>query len=391
MKFKGDNKTPSTIELVSERIKYKLTPEHLSNNVVDFNFSERVYFGRINPDFNAIYPNQESIVNVNSSYDGITVFQLVNFVADALSSFLSKMDQAKLYNKITKNSFMADLKVHKAYEDPEQLYFSFANEYLLEFNNTVDASKIQKYEDWISEMLKWHSNNGPNFPITFSGFQKSKRSNMFTSGLCVSFSNESIADDSTKEKYLNDKQYGFYLNAAKQYGFNVNQNAPWILTADLNSPALSLYLKKYNLSTEQLIFSRNFSLCYERDLELLGNVLSYNWNLFVNNNKKLSIIDTTCINTRVSYIYLNNNINNNEIYNIINYINIRNTEEYKGYGKPELDRIIKKSIFFYKKFDISRSMGYINEQFRILTKERPGTLNNMTNNINRRNNDISNY
>jgi len=379
MSFKGNNKISSTIGLVSERIKYKLTPENDVNNVVDFNFTDRVYYGRIDTNFNSIYADESKLKGVNNSNDISSAPQLMNFVADALEAFLRKIDQARIVNKVTEDSFLNNLTVHRAYENPQQAYVSFVNEYINEFNKIADKSKIQNFEDWMTHMMKWHSNNGAKFPLTFSGFQKSKRSNMFTSGLCVSFSNESIGDDSKKEKYLNDKLYGFYLNAAKQYGFNVHQNAPWILIADLNSPSLLLYLKKYNLSSEKLIFSENFSLCYERDLDLLNNILSYNWNLYVQKNRKLSITDTTCINTKVNNIYLNNNINNNKIYNIINYINIRNTEEYSRYNKPELDRIIKKAIFFQKKFDISRSIGYINEQFRLLSTKRPGTLNDKIN------------
>ena len=182
-----------------------------------------------------------------------------------------------------------------------------------------------------------------------------------------------------KEIFLNDKQHGFYLNAAKQYGFNVHQNAPWILIADLNSPALLLYLKKYNLSSENLIFSENFSLCYERDLELLTNIFSYNWNLFIERYKKNTIIDTTCFNTRINNINYNIIINNNKIYNIINYINIRNTEEYSRYSKAELDRIKQKAIFFEKKLDKTKSIGYVNEQFRLLSTKRPGSLNHKIN------------
>ena len=109
-------------------------------------------------------------------------------------------------------------------------------------------------------------------------FQKSKKSNIFTSGLAISFSNESAGDDGAKEKLiLSDKQLGFYLNAAKQYGFSVHQNSPWILVADLNSPAMSVYTTKYDLSTAKQIFSTNYDLCYKRDIELLTNVLEYNW------------------------------------------------------------------------------------------------------------------
>jgi|21_taG_2_1085346.scaffolds.fasta_scaffold05023_2 hypothetical protein len=389
MKYKGSKDTESTKQLVSERVKYKLDPFRDISNVIDYNFSDRVYYGRINKNYNSMYVNEETLSGINNSMNPHSAPRCVNFVADALHAFLRKMDQAKLMGRIDSDSFFNNLRVHKAYENPQELYVSFVNEYLSSFNNLVNKEKINNFKDWMAGLIDWNTKNGSNFPLTFSGFQKSKRSNIFTSGMAISFSSESADDDSMKEKmFLNDKQLEFYLSAAKQYGFNVHQNAPWIIVADINSPAMSLYTKKYDLSTENEIFLNNFSLCYERDIDLLKKLLQHNWKLYISKNKKITLLDTKCNKTKVSNIYINNNININNIYYIINYINIRNTEEYGRYSKPELDRIIKKAIFFEKKLDKSKSISYINEQFRVLSVKRPGTLNDKIN-ITRRKNDIS--
>jgi hypothetical protein len=395
MSFKGKNKLESTKELVDERVKYKLTAlfdgkKPLESNIVDFNFSERVHYGRIDVNYNSISPNEDNLSYIDSSFINSKAPRCINFVSDAFFAFMKKINQAKLMNKFEKGSFFENLKVHKAYESPLDLYESFANEYIAVFNKRVKKDKITKYETWIDELVKWHAQNGANFPLTFSGFQKSKRSNIFTSGLAISFSNESAGDDTKKEKLvLNDKQLEFYLNAAKQYGFSVHQNTPWVIIADLNSPAMALYTKKYDLSTEKDIFFKNYDLCYKQDIELLTDLLEFNWLEYYSKNKKITLLDTKCNKTKVSNIYINNNININNIYYIINYINIRNTEEYGRYSKSELDRITKKAIFFQKKLDKSKAIGYINEQFRVLSLKRSGTLNDKIN-INRRANDISN-
>jgi hypothetical protein len=125
-------------------------------------------------------------------------------------------------------------------------------------------------------------------------------------------------------------------------------------------------------------------------MELLINLLQLGWLNYYNNNTKITLIDIKCKNTKVKKIYINNNININHIYYIINYINIRNTEEYARYSKAEIDRIIKKAIFFEKKLDKYKSISYINEQFRLLSLKRPGMLNDKFN-ITRRKNDISSY
>lgn len=388
--FKGNNKELKTKKLIDERIKYKLNSFDSEKNVTDFNFSDYVYYGKCDQNYNSIVINEESLTELPETTDPTKRIVALDFVVDAWRAFIRKIDQAKLMNKISPESFMYSLAVYKAYEDPIDLYNNFANNYFKKFNNLVDPTKIKKFDDWVSEFYKWHQKNGPNFPITLSGFQRSKHSSIFTSGLALSLSGEPADDDSIKEQLiLNDKQKQFYINTALQYGFIVNQNVPWILVADLNSPAMLLYSKEYNLSSSNSVFLKKYSVCYEKDLEYLQEVLKHNWNQYVKKYNKVIIVDTKCEKTRIKKYHNYNIINNNKIYYILNYINIRNTEEYSRYTKAELDRIKQKAIFFYKKLDKSKAISYINEQFRLLTIKRPGTLNHVTN-INRRKNDISN-
>ena len=248
MSFKGKNKLESTKELVDERIKYKLTAlfdgkRPLESNIVDFNFSERVHYGRIDTKYNAISPIEDSLSYIDSSFIRSKAPRCINFVSDAFFAFMKKINQAKLMNKFEDGSFFENLKVHKAYEDPLDLYESFASEYIAVLYKRVKKDKITKYETWIEQLVEWHAQNGANFPLTFSGFQKSKRSSIFTSGLAISFSDESAGNDSKKEDLvLNDKQLEFYLNAAKQYGFSVHQNTPWVIVADLNFLEIIIYV-----------------------------------------------------------------------------------------------------------------------------------------------------
>jgi len=387
--FKGNNKELKTKKLIDERIKYKLNSFDNEKNVTDFNFSDFVYYGKCDDNYNSIIVNENSLTEPPEVADPAKRIVALDFVVEAWQAFIRKIDQAKLMNKIPQDSFLYSLSIHKGYEDPISLYNSFVNDYFKKFNKLVEPTKIKKFDDWVNEFLKWHHKNGPNFPITLSGFQRSKHSSIFTSGLALSLSIEPADDDSIKEELiLNDKQKQFYINAAMQYGFRIHHNVPWILVADLNSPAMQLYIKKYNLSSSKSVFLKKYSLCYEKDIEYLEGVLKHNWNEYVSLYDKVIIIDTKCEKTRIKKYHNYNIINNNKIYYIIKYINIRNTEEYSRYTEAELDRIKQKAIFFYKKLDKSKAISYINEQFQLLTIKRPGTLNHITS-INRRKNDIS--
>jgi hypothetical protein len=66
MKFRGKNNINSTKELIDERIKYKLDglfdgEKAIDTNIVDFNFSDRVYYGRINSNYNSVFPDESKL------------------------------------------------------------------------------------------------------------------------------------------------------------------------------------------------------------------------------------------------------------------------------------------------------------------------------------------
>tara|TARA_R110002167_G_scaffold341351_1_gene549574 strand:+ start:45 stop:701 length:657 start_codon:yes stop_codon:yes gene_type:complete len=204
-------------------------------------------------------------------------------------------------------------------------------------------------------------------------------SNIYTSGLAIAIADFDSDKDSLKEDlFLNNKTLEFYLNAAKQFGFSVSKDIPWLLVADLNSPALLLYLKEFDLSSVNEIFLNNYSLCYKKDVILLKRVIERGYKLFVNENRyKREIKLNDCNNIYNNIIIYNNNINNNiynnSFYNKL-YITMRNLEEYSAYTPAELGRIQQKSEIFEKKLDKSKALGYTNEQFRKLVLKRPGGL-----------------
>ena len=103
-----------------------------------------------------------------------------------------------------------------------------------------------------------------------------------------------------------------------------------------------------------------------------------------NNKTKNNIIFKTPLNlTNVYKKY-------SEFYMLDLYIEIRNIEEYSVYSRTQLNDIIKKAKYFYKFLDRDTSIGYITNTFRKNHKNRPGGLNSIINNLNRRANDISN-
>lgn len=380
-KYNAKNDLQSTIQLAQQRANYRLEAFKAElgeqpENVVDFNFAERTQYGRVNQNMNTVYPRGTKMKLLPNDEEALFV---QNFVHKPFVLLQNKMKQATRMRQIPNDPILSSLKPIRAYENPENLYLNFIEDYISIFNTTIRLDRVSNYGDWIDQFVIWTKRNGPQFPLTFSNFNRTKLSNIYTSGLAISIAELDADKDPLKENlFLNNKALEFYLNAAKQFGFSVSKDTPWLLVADLNSPAMSLYLEEFDLSSVNEIFFNNFSLCYEKDVALLRRVMEKGYRAFVEDNpykKQFSI--NACDNIDVNILNYNNIINNNKYNNIFYnklYIIARNIEEYSAYTSAELDRIQQKQEIFEKKLDKLEALSYTNEQFRKLVLRRPGGL-----------------
>ena len=380
-KYNATNKEKSTIRLAQQRANYRLQAfkdelGEIPQNVVQFNFAERTQYGRVDENINTIYPDFKQMKMLSNDEQAIFV---MDFLHEPFTLLQNKMKQATRMGLIPNDPILSQMIPTRGYENPKDLYLDYIEEYMTIYNNSLDTSKILNYESWINQFFDWTKKNGANFPLTFSNFHRTKLSNIYTSGLAISIAEIDKDKDPIKENlFLNNKTLEFYLNAAKQFGFSVSKETPWLLVADLNSPALLLYLEKFNLSSVNEIFSEKYFLCYELDRDLLRQSLEFSYKEFVTENKyKKEFKINKCNNININNIIYNNNINNNKynnsFYNKL-YIIARDLEEYSQYSSAELDRIIKNAEIFEKRLDKSEAMSYTNEQFRKLVLRRPGGL-----------------
>ena len=385
-KYKAKNKFKKVRELAIERAKYRTGAfldelGFVPKNVYNFNFLDKTLYGRINSEYAAIYPRESKLTLV--SQDGQSYFVL-DFVNQQLEMFKNKIKQSVSFGKIPQDDpFLSKITIHRGYEDPINLYKTYVSSHIAYFNTIVDANKILNYDQWIREFLKFQRANGHRFPTTFSSFQNSNRSTIFSSGLAVSIANLDCSDDTQKSDFfLENRLLEYYTKVAMQYGFYVNKTCPWILVSDLESPSTTLYRQNLGLSTLQSTFSERFNKCYDRDVLFLQDVLENGYSLFVGNNPLIKNIKAKCNKTVKDITYRDYNINNNKYNNIfyINlYITLKNIEENNYLDEAEEARVKKKATFFAKKLDNSRALDYINVQFQDSYKTKSGTLNDYLN------------
>jgi len=385
-KYKGKNETKITSTLAVDRANYKVNSfkdelGEVPKNVKDFNFLERALYGRINQDDDTIYVRETKLKLVPQ--DGETFFVL-DFVAEQLRLFKNKIKQSVSFGKLPSDDpFLSNIVVYKAYEDPVNLYREYLNNQIFLFNDRVKPDSIIDYGEWTKQFVSFQRINGPKFPTTFSGFQRSGKSSIFTSGLAVSIANLDCGNDEQKSDFFLENRFlEYYTKVALQFGFYVNKASPWILISDLQSPATLTHRQDLELLTLRQTFQKRFQKCYERDTVFLRQLLENGYRTFIASNpiKKEFIIKCNKTAKNITYRYnnINNIIYNNNFY-INLYITFKNIEEYNYLSVPEEARVKQKAKIFAEKLDNSRAMDYINTQFQTSYRTRSGTLNNLLN------------
>ena len=58
---------------------------------------------------------------------------------------------------------------------------------------------------------------------------------------------QSHDNDLTKDKWITDPGFDYYIRGAAMHGFKVDRNAPWRLVANLESRTMAKYMSKYKI------------------------------------------------------------------------------------------------------------------------------------------------
>jgi len=388
-KYNANNDMDSLSELTIERARYQLEAwgPTVPEQIVDFNFAERNRYGRINQDRNAIIPRPEFLQTISFSVPDQTTSVMMNFVATAFNEMRDRMTKACRLGIITgDHPFLHSLEISRAYISPIKLYRGYMNYILSRYNNEYLPSieshtPVINFDDYWKNIINFCKMIGSQNPITFTGWHRSKHSSIFTSGLAIDIAGLPIDDDKPKfDMFISAAEWGYYSNVAKYHGFSISHNAPWLLVADLQSPAMLQYMHAEGLSNENHLFAAQYQLAIDFELELLKNVLIDGYNTYVaarpyykkpficpeyNLVNKIKFRESTSAQAVAARIP-------NLIFYVF-YTQIRNIEEDLPLAPADLARVISKLKYFYNSLGPEEAMRYLNEQYRSLYKFKPGT------------------
>ena len=208
-------------------------------NVVNFNFGEKLLYGRVNRNYiPMIYDSTYiGLKRFNKAITQDTGLSAIAFVVDAFKDMAQQFDKCAMTGKIdTTDPFLSSLTVYKAYQNPSLLYRNHNKSYFDTINGIFkrDGTKVKNFDEFLTNFMYILENTAPRTPFTKPGFIKSRRCPINCSGLVIEIADLDVANDQEKiDQFVNSNNWQFYLNACASYGFMVDRDIPWRLVADI--------------------------------------------------------------------------------------------------------------------------------------------------------------
>jgi hypothetical protein len=356
-RFFGRNNLPITQNLVGERARYKVNAYKKDRDgldekpIVDFNFAERTLYGRIDQELDSVHPNGQNIVSIASTTNPESGLQLLDFCADMFQDLVNNFEKSCRLQLIDSGDpYLSKINAYRSYEDPNDDYRLYLSEVLDAYN--IDFIVRGNREDEI-------------FNIEQSD---------------LPFDQDADKDDF----FIQNEAFGYYLNIAKNIGFSVAKNSPWLLVADLASPAIKPYLQKYGITNVASVFQTRYAHTHLSDLDKIVRGIITSYRLFVNNKPFFKQINSCGPKTTSKLIYreqVNNNsiieLNNNNNLLIELYCVLRNIEERNPLNEIDLNKLIREAKNYQKTFDKPTAISYINDRYRETRKFKDGGINSV--------------
>jgi len=235
-------------------------------NLVDFNFGEKFLYGRVNRLFVPMILNTTALQLSNLKSDGDLL--AVNFVVDAFNDMMLQFNKATFTGQIdTNDPFLGNLNAYKGWKDPEALYSA----HLTSFSDSMAAAigikntKIKNFDEFLVEYEALIKVAGRRFPFTKPAFIKSRICPINCSGLVIEIADSDPANDEDKmKKFINSKNWEFYVSLCNSYGFMVDRFVPWRLVADIGSTQMEKYASRYGFKSTDMVLDVGYAMAHTR-------------------------------------------------------------------------------------------------------------------------------
>tara|TARA_R100001460_G_scaffold62277_2_gene102343 strand:+ start:128 stop:1378 length:1251 start_codon:yes stop_codon:yes gene_type:complete len=369
--FNINNNTNLTT-LFFERILYQAffgIPEDYDEIFVDFagikdywSF-ENFFYGKVNQSFQTIRVSKSQLVSI--SQDGEN-FYLLSEPAKAFQKMQKLFQQRLRAGQIAREPYLSEIKIHKAYEDPDIRYNKYITGIIDKFNNMIiekqKDEEITDVKDYFKKFLSYILESGDIEYFNRSAYYMSSNVSSLSSGMSIEIADLDPSDNSQKQIIIDSPNFEFYRECAVNFGFIIDKNIPWRLNFDLSSPVVRKELdgKLSNLPLVPFYLSTRFVRVLLSDIDYMVSSFLLGYNTFVEMRPVRR--EGVCIYRREKQTIedIRGKIFSDSVLTK-NYILIKNKEIGNVYSTEELEKI----IFNANDLPTISSFSYISNKFEI--------------------------
>tara|TARA_A100001515_G_scaffold13908_1_gene10418 strand:- start:919 stop:2232 length:1314 start_codon:yes stop_codon:yes gene_type:complete len=351
---------------------------------------EKPYYGKVDIYGNPVYPTEYYLKQIPG-----TNLHALGPVVDAFSDFKQFLLHGAAADKTQVFDFIGNLKPVGAWESIHTLYHDYFTNVVYDtyVNSYIDAKKrvkVKNFNDFVMLFMDFCSFARTEMPFTKTAFITSGLCPNSISGLTISLTNESSADDRKKyTRFLSNPNFDDYKRAAAGFGFYIDKNSPWRMVANFASNKMKSYMVKDGLSVEDNgIFSEAYIRARKYDYRGLKKYLYQSYRSFIEASPNL--IETTssrCENKKIFEVL--KKIEPRELvidsfeefsktygdeYFLFVYLQIRLIESGKPIRKSQLKRMYDDLLNLNRYIGLDAAINridYFTKQTRIYEPPRP--------------------
>lgn len=347
-------------------------------------YNENAFYGLLDLDNDIVLPKEEFIKSVKNNQNQ----QLIDFCAEAFSEMSKYFDIFSLKGKINSTVKYGQLNIVRSYNDASRfniinntgLAINFRNSIL---KNKLYNSQITNYKKFIEIYTRYYINASKRTPVTKIQNCSFYNFSTFTSGLLFSIYDSSAGDDIVKYKeFLLSDNFFIFADICKTFGFKIDKNMPWVLFADLSSPAMLGqtydhvgYATRMGINNVKDLFEKRFYKVYTRELDDLKDAFYNAYQIFLSDgneyyeihDQKLCTFDIKNKNN----ILKRDNVSKQEFFSnykdsywIRLYLFIRNIETQKGLSQQQFENIAREAGEYADNGYVKEALKYINDYFK---------------------------
>ena len=254
---------------------------------------DKTLYGKIDRVQNTIIPEDRRIVPVPSSKS--TRVYAFDFVGLALEDFIQHMNSVDINGGLSSfgSGDLRNIEAQIGWVCPQKIYSQYVgNLYqgLVRYYLKRQDVELHQFSSFVPIMKNFLKQSAKVLPVTMTNALLTTVVSSQISGLSIKIVAYDSGDDALKaDKFVNNPNFSYYRKAAKKFGLIVNKNSPWILTADLFSPAIMKYISLANrvgltpggTITKTNFFPRYYNLTCLKDISNIKKMFVNFYNRYI--------------------------------------------------------------------------------------------------------------